>query len=229
MAVTSGERSLVLDELREKCGFKFDEGDLSPTIRQEITGLAMKLASINPLRHRAFEIGAAYRRQHTSYFRAELFGGFLIFIGLLSLAGSLGAGLFIILVGALPILWALRVAKPRLTLLAAAQAKQKSDVDWQQAQLDVSISDLSKTIVKELSDFHEQKLHPKQVNLNVSMDFTWLRSEMEKGGLMLSTVKCTQCGGKLELPKSGDMMNCKYCGSTIHAVDVFDKIRLLMK
>jgi hypothetical protein len=230
LAVTSGEREQVLDDLYEKSGFRFDESKLSPPIRQEITALARELAEINPLRHNAFELGENYRRQHTSYFRAELFGGFFVFIGLLSLAGSVGAGLFIIFfLGVLPLLWALRVAKPKLVQLSDARAKLRSDIDWKDAQLSMKTGDLSKMIVQELSAIHEQMLHPKQVNFNLNMDFTWLRTEMEKGGLVLSTVKCPQCGGRLELPATGDLVNCKYCGSTIRATDVFDKLRTLLK
>ena len=229
MAVTSAERSLVLDELRERCGFKFDEGSLSPVIRQEITILATRLAEINPLRHRVYEARVAYERQRTTRFRAELFGGFLILIGLISLAGSVAAGFIIIFIGILAFHWASQATKPRLARLADFLAKQKSDVEWQEAQLSVKMGDLAKKIVNELSELHEQMLHPKQVNLNVNMDFSWLRSEMERGGLLLSTVKCPQCSGKLEIPTSGSFVTCKYCGSTIHAVDVFDKLKALLK
>lgn len=220
---------MVLDALRERCGFTFDENNLSPAVRQEITALSTELTRIDPLRHRLYEAGEMTRRQRTSIFRARLVGAIFILVGLLTLTGSIAAGAVVILIGVLPFVWVSRTGSSRLKMGLDIRAKAKSEVEWAEAQLGVKLGELAKVIVSELSELHEQMLHPRQVNLNVNMDFSWLRTEMEKGGLLLTTVKCPQCGGKLELPKSGDLVSCKYCGSVIHAVDVFDKLKTLLK
>jgi hypothetical protein len=229
MSVVGGERASVLGSLYEKCGFQFEENDLSPATRQTITNLAQKLGEISSLRQRVFQVGEEEAREHQSFTRNVLLGGFLILIGLLVIAASPVVAFIIVILGVIGVWRAFHTQRPRYAQMAVAKGRQQSDVDWQQAQLDASIGSLAKSIVGELSELHEQKLHPKQVNLNVNLDFSWLRGEMDKGGLVLSMVKCPQCGSSLELPQTGSLVKCQYCGSTIRATDVFDKLKGLMK
>ena len=70
----SRERSLVLDALSEKCGFKFEESDLSPALRQEITRLAQELSEMAPLRHGVFVLGQKARQEYASFRRVEYLG-----------------------------------------------------------------------------------------------------------------------------------------------------------
>jgi len=57
------------------------------------------------------------------------------------------------------------------------------------------------------------------------MDFSFLKAEMEKGGITLTTVKCPSCGGNVNLPEYGNTFQCNFCNSTIHAHDIFDKMK----
>ena len=61
--------------------------------------------------------------------------------------------------------------------------------------------------------------------VQVILDFSAIRDTLSKGGLALSSLKCPECLGALELPETGKQTTCKYCGATIRPVDVFDKIK----
>lgn len=60
------------------------------------------------------------------------------------------------------------------------------------------------------------------------LDFGALKDFMTKGGLLLQTVKCPECGAPIRLPQSGNNTTCTHCGNTILAQDVFEKIKSLI-
>lgn len=60
------------------------------------------------------------------------------------------------------------------------------------------------------------------------IDFSFLKAQIEKGGIVLSTVKCPNCAAAVSLPDSGNLTKCGHCGATIRAVDLFDKLKGLI-
>jgi len=58
-------------------------------------------------------------------------------------------------------------------------------------------------------------------------DFTWLKDLLDKGGIMMTAVKCPQCGASLNLPKEGNLANCRFCGQTVYVEDVLKIIKEL--
>ena len=68
----------------------------------------------------------------------------------------------------------------------------------------------------------------KTIQYHVTIDFTSLFSQLETKGIVLQTIDCPSCSGKLEYPKGGDTVVCQFCGSTVHAVDIFDKFKGLL-
>jgi NADH pyrophosphatase NudC (nudix superfamily) len=68
----------------------------------------------------------------------------------------------------------------------------------------------------------------KKERVHVMIDFSSLKDYMEKGGLSLTTVKCPECNAPLKLPKDGTEIVCQYCNNTIHAQDIFEKIKSLI-
>jgi hypothetical protein len=68
----------------------------------------------------------------------------------------------------------------------------------------------------------------KTIQYHVTIDFTSLFSQLENKGIVLQTIDCPSCNGKLEYPKSGDTVVCQFCGSTVHAVDIFEKFKGLL-
>lgn len=61
--------------------------------------------------------------------------------------------------------------------------------------------------------------------VQVVLDFTSLREVMSKGGLVMQTFKCPNCSGMLEIPESGKVLMCKYCGTPLKPIDIFEKIK----
>jgi len=68
----------------------------------------------------------------------------------------------------------------------------------------------------------------KTVQYQVVIDFASLHSELETKGIVLQTIDCPACGGKLDYPEDGSTMTCKYCDSTVSAVDIFEKFKSLL-
>jgi len=65
--------------------------------------------------------------------------------------------------------------------------------------------------------------------LHIILDFSFLKNYMKKGGLVMKVLKCPECGAKIDFPKSGTETECTYCGSTILAQDVFEKVKRLLE
>jgi len=68
----------------------------------------------------------------------------------------------------------------------------------------------------------------KTVQYQVVVDFASIYSQLENKGIVLQTLECPSCNGKLEYPKNGDEIICQFCNATVHAVDVFKKFKDLL-
>jgi hypothetical protein len=61
------------------------------------------------------------------------------------------------------------------------------------------------------------------------LDFSFLKHTAEKGGLVLQTVKCPNCGGPIALPDRGAVTICNYCNSQVFAQDIYDKLKSIIE
>lgn len=68
----------------------------------------------------------------------------------------------------------------------------------------------------------------KRARIQYVLDFSFLRSKMEEGGVGVTTIRCPNCGSPLALPESGSKAVCGHCGSPILAQDVFEKLKGLL-
>ena len=75
----------------------------------------------------------------------------------------------------------------------------------------------------------EIETEKKKERLHVMLDFSFLKAHMEKGGLIMQVLKCPECGATIDFPKSGTQTKCSYCGKTIYAQDIFEKIKNLLE
>lgn len=62
----------------------------------------------------------------------------------------------------------------------------------------------------------------------MSLDFSSLKSLMEKGGIVLAELKCPHCNAPIKMPKDGNQTICEHCRSVIYAHDIFEKIKALI-
>jgi ribosomal protein S27E len=74
----------------------------------------------------------------------------------------------------------------------------------------------------------ENEAERKRDKIHVMLDFSFLKSIMEKGGLMMQVLKCPECGATVDFPKTGNEIKCIHCGKTIYAQDVFEKVKGLI-
>lgn len=66
-------------------------------------------------------------------------------------------------------------------------------------------------------------------SVQIILDFSSLKDVMSKGGLVMSTYKCPNCSGMVDIPEAGKVLVCKYCNTPIKPVDIFEKIKSLMQ
>jgi len=74
----------------------------------------------------------------------------------------------------------------------------------------------------------EVEYERKRERVHVLLDFSFLKNYMERGGLVIQSVKCLECGAPIKLPEKGSQAVCDYCGKTVYAQDVFTKIKDLI-
>jgi len=68
----------------------------------------------------------------------------------------------------------------------------------------------------------------KKSRIQYVLDFSFLKNEMEKGGVVLQQIKCPNCGAAIKLPTEGNAITCQYCQGTIYAQDIFEKMKGLI-
>lgn len=67
-----------------------------------------------------------------------------------------------------------------------------------------------------------------KTSMQVMLDFGFLRDYMSKGGISVEAVKCPQCKAPLSMPEQGNFVKCSYCGCTIYASDIMDRVKQLI-
>jgi len=68
-----------------------------------------------------------------------------------------------------------------------------------------------------------------KASVQIILDFSSLKDVMSKGGIVMSAYNCPKCNGMVDIPENGKVLICKYCGTPIKPVDIFEKIKSLMQ
>jgi len=82
---------------------------------------------------------------------------------------------------------------------------------------------------KVLEQIRERRRELEAKKMPVVMDFSFLRAFIEKGGIVLTTLKCPHCSAPIKMPKGGTETVCEHCGSTVYAQDIFEKVKKLIE
>jgi len=73
--------------------------------------------------------------------------------------------------------------------------------------------------------YRSERIREIESEKKVAVDFSSIRDLLQKGGIVLYTLKCPNCGAPLELPESGNKTKCEHCGATVYAEDILKKLR----
>ena len=98
-------------------------------------------------------------------------------------------------------------------------------------RLHYAFLEMFKPIIEKAVEIRKKEVEAekKKERLHVMLDFSFLKTYMEKGGLIMQVLKCPHCSGTIEFPESGTKIKCSYCGKTIYAQDIFEKVRSLLE
>lgn len=75
---------------------------------------------------------------------------------------------------------------------------------------------------------HEIEIEKQKERVQYVLDFSFLKAEMEKGGVIVQTIRCPSCGAGISLPSAGTSAPCPYCGNMVYAHDVFERMKGLI-
>ena len=62
----------------------------------------------------------------------------------------------------------------------------------------------------------------------ITPDFVSLKDIMSKNGLDMTTFKCPNCRSRVNIPETGEILNCPCCQASIRPADIFTKIKSLL-
>ena len=91
--------------------------------------------------------------------------------------------------------------------------------------------EMFKPIIEKAVEIRKKEIEAekKKERLHVMLDFSFLKTYMEKGGLIMQVLKCPHCSGTIDFPESGTQIKCTYCNNTIYAQDIFEKVKSLLE
>jgi ribosomal protein S27AE len=73
------------------------------------------------------------------------------------------------------------------------------------------------------------EMDKEKAKVQIIVDFSSLKDEMSKGGIVMSAYNCPKCSAMVDLPETGKILICKYCGTPIKPVDIFEQIKSLIE
>jgi len=202
----AGDRDQIIEMISERMDFSFREEDLSPKLRREIGQITKAMNYYYGLDKNINEVKT---RANIEIFFAVI----LIGVGLITLWFWVG---IIFLVGAVLVIWA--YTKERRLM---KEKEVEATSLW--STLDNRIEQLSKQIYNELSLLHEAKIRP--IVKHIVVDFASIIQAARGRGIILSNIECPYCSGVVEIPTTGEYFKCQYCGKTVHATKIFDKLK----
>jgi ribosomal protein S27AE len=84
---------------------------------------------------------------------------------------------------------------------------------------------ISSQVSSRLAEIEEEK---RRSRIQYVVDFSFLKAQMERGGISLQSIKCPSCGASVEMPAQGNTFKCSYCGSMIQSQDVYERMKGLL-
>lgn len=231
-------RQYVLEYLSEKCGFKVNESsDLSPDTRRRIGELAREIQGVFAADARMAEQERLKLKAPRGNGAAVAFGLFFVVGGVLGFAspetassfaidlfpggaaGSFTAGILLFVLAGVN---AQRRRRKIASVVAGMRNARKGQWDAWATRADA----LTTAVLEESRAAYQQKVKPRLIEVKV--DFAGIMQAAQGKGVILDRVKCPSCGAAINLPTSGDVVRCSYCGNEITATSIFDKMKSIL-
>jgi len=212
-------RASILSILSNRVGFPFEESELSPTLRRQMTDLASLKQSLDDAR---FIVDDLARREGNLWVYtiiSMLVGVGLILAGL-SDAGFVPFGVIALVVGG-------TLYGGRLKPVEQTLADRRRDLAVVAVAFDSQVAKVSEEIFQQLSEVHEARVRPKMEHIIV--DFARILEAARGRGIILDTIECPSCKASISLLGSGDTFQCEYCGKSIRATDIFEKLKIPLR
>lgn len=210
--MSSGDRYCIIEMISERMGFDFREEDISPKLRREIGQIAEKVN-----RYEQIVANMDDAREKAKF--AIVFSFFTVILGMVL------AVLVTFWSGAIFFMFSLAGCSQCIkNKTVARDMKVEATSLW--SDLDNRIEQLSESVYSELSLLHEAKVRPTVKHIMV--DFSSIIQAARGKGIVLSNIECPHCNGTVEIPPTGEYFQCQYCGKTIYATKIFDKLKDLL-
>lgn len=150
----------------------------------------------------------------------SILGGVVLIFAAFSNAGFVPFGVIALVVGGILYGGILRPVEQTL-------AGKRRDLAVVAVAFDSQIARMSEEIFQQLSEVHEARVRPKMEH--VIVDFARILEAARGRGIVLDTIECPSCKATVSLPRSGDTLRCEYCGSSIRAIDLFEKLKVSLR
>lgn len=222
--MSSESRSQALRMISESAGFSFKEEELSPGLRKKITEVAAQLDHYYSARADLNEMEAKENKEYGGACWCGLSG----IIGLIVLIWGVAAGwaanqpLLNLVVG-FGICIAIIIGALIAMTGRSGLAGKRGEVASLWSTIEGRVDELAKEVESELSAVQEAKVRP--TVRHVVIDFARIIEAARGRGIILDKVECPHCGGTIAIPASGEHFKCEYCGKTVYATSIFDKLK----
>lgn len=213
-------RARVIELVSEELTFPFKEQDLSPKTRVQIGAEATKIDQAWELQNGCKSHELFAQNLGKGVFFAGVIGIFTMIIAI-TLESWVAAVIGLMFLGAIYLLYKQYRTKKK----KAEHFRSEADELW--ALILEDVDQLSKVVLADLSSVYEARVRPTVKHFAV--DFATIIKVAKGGGLILDKVECPYCRAAVDLPDSGVSFKCPYCGKTIRAINIFDKLNDILK
>jgi DNA-directed RNA polymerase subunit RPC12/RpoP len=118
---------------------------------------------------------------------------------------------------------------PKAKLVLIAQGEGYSGLPRIEIEVDSAerwVSMISSQISSRRLEIEEEK---RKSRIQYVVDFSFLKAQMERGGIALTSLKCPSCGASVQMPAEGSQFKCVYCGSMVQSQDVYERMKGLLQ
>ena len=109
----------------------------------------------------------------------------------------------------------------KISLVSWEDLRAKDEMTVEQARFNLQLL---------VDRYHEEmEKERSRMGTKVIMDFSFLKDILERGGIIIQSTKCPNCGSAVRFPEGGTMVRCTYCGSDLQAYDILERLRSIIQ